>query len=149
MDTDLEKVISESTSLQPKFDLLASIPGVGRVTAVTLLSALPELGALDRRQIAALVGVAPLNCDSGQHVGKRRTWGGRANVRAPLYMAALAAKRFNPEIRAFASRLASRGKAPKAILTACMRKLLVTANAILRDKSPWSPRPLPAATALD
>ena len=141
VDASLEQAISGNEALQPKFELLASIPGVGRVTAATLLAALPELGTLDRRKIAALVGVAPLNCDSGQHEGQRKVWGGRANVRAVLYMAALAAKRFNPAIRDFAARLKAHGKAPKVVLVACMRKLLVIANALLRDSVPWTPPP--------
>ena len=141
VDTSLEQAISESRSLQPKFELLASIPGVGRVTAATLLASLPELGTLDRRKIAALVGVAPLNRDSGQHQGQRRVWGGRAKVRSVLYMAALAARRFNPVIRDFAARLKAQGKPPKVVLVACMRKLLVIANALLRDSAPWTQPP--------
>jgi transposase len=149
LDDQMERDISANKHLQPKYELLASIPGVGRVTACTLLAALPELGTLDRRKIAALVGVAPWNRDSGARKGERTTWGGRANVRAVLYMAAMAAKRCNPEIRTFAARLAAKGKASKTTITACMRKLLVTANAIMRDAAPWSPRQLRAATALD
>ena len=149
VDTGLEQQISESKTLQPKFELLASIPGVGRVTAATLMAVLPELGSLDRRKIAALAGVAPLNCDSGQYAGKRTVWGGRANVRGVLYMAALAAKRCNPDIRVFAERLAAKSKAPKTIITACMRKLLTVANALLRDTAEWKPRQLNAAPPLD
>jgi transposase len=102
-----------------------------------LLAELPELGTLDRRKIAALVGVAPFSRDSGTMRGKRTIWGGRAQVRGVLYMAALVASRFNPLIAAFYQRLLAAGKSKKLALTACMRKLLVTLNAILRDRTPW------------
>ena len=112
-------------------------PGVGPVLAVTLLAELPELGMLDRRQIAALVGVAPLNRDSGTMRGKRTTWGGRAPVRAVLYMATLVATQFNPVIPAFYQRLCAAGKAKKVALTACMHRLLTILNAMLKHRSPW------------
>jgi transposase len=122
--------------------LLASVPGVGKVTVATLLGLLPELGQLDRRAIAALVGVAPYACDSGLMKGRRTISGGRAPVRAVLYMAALVAVRHNPALRAFYRHLVAAGKAKKLALTAAMRKLLVTLNAILRDRQPWrSPQP--------
>lgn len=100
----------------------------------------PELGRLNRKQIAALVGVAPLNNDSGKAEGKRTTWGGRATVRAVLYMAALSASRYNPAIRAFRDRLLAKGKAPKVVLVACMRKLLTILNAMAREGSRWTPK---------
>src|SRR5665213_1457082 len=118
--------------------LLNSVKGVGPVTILTLTSALPELGRLQRRQIAKLVGVAPLADDSGQRKGARRIGGGRSEVRSVLYMAALAAIRHNPVIRLFHSRLISAGKAPKVAITACMRKLLTILNAMLRDQTVWN-----------
>ena len=122
--------------------LLASVPGVGKVTIATLIGLLPELGQLDRRAVAALVGVAPFARDSGLMKGRRTIWGGRAQVRAVLYMAALVAVRHNPALRAFYQRLVIAGKAKKLALTAAMRKLLVILNAILRDRQPWrSARP--------
>ena len=117
--------------------LLASVPGVGKVTIATLIGLLPELGQLDRRAVAALVGVAPFARDSGLMTGRRTIWGGRAHVRAVLYLAALVAVRHNPALRAFYQRLVIAGKAKKLALTAAMRKLLVILNAILRDLQPW------------
>lgn len=117
--------------------LLDSVKGVGPVTIMTLTSVLPELGRLQRRQIAKLVGVAPLADDSGQRRGARRIWGGRADVRAVLYMATLAAIRHNPVIRLFHSRLIAAGKLPKVAIVACMRKLLTILNAMLRDQAVW------------
>jgi transposase len=105
-----------------------------------MLSLVPELGSLGRKQIAALIGVAPLNWDSGTQRGRRRVWGGRAHVRAVLYMSALTAARFNPTIRAFHARLIAAGKLPKVALVACMRKLLTILNAIVRDSTPWQPK---------
>jgi transposase len=122
---------------QERATLLASVPGVGKVTVATLLALLPELGQLDRRAIAALVGVAPFARDSGLMKGRRTIWGGRAPVRAVLYMAALVAVRHNPILRAFYQRLVAAGKAKKLALTAAMRKLLVILNAMLRDSQPW------------
>lgn len=122
-----------------KDDLLQSVPGVGRVVSLTLLAELPELGRLSHKEIAALVGVAPLNRDSGTLRGKRLVYGGRAPVRAVLYMAALVASRRNPVIRAFYERLRAAGKPAKVALTACMRKLLVILNAIARSGTPWRP----------
>ena len=123
-----------------KADLLQSTPGVGKTTAATLLSDLPELGTLNREQIAALVGVAPLNRDSGKFRGTRSVWGGRASVRCTLYMAALSAKRCNPVIRAFAQRLSAQGKKPKVVTTACMRKLLVILNTMMKTNTHWNPQ---------
>jgi transposase len=136
-DTDLAQAIRESPVWREKDDLLRSAPGVGPVLTTTLLADLPELGTLTRKQIAALVGVAPLNRDSGTLRGKRTVWGGRAHVRTALYMAALVASRFNPVIRAFYQRLLAAGKAKKVALTACMRKLLTILNAMLKHRTPW------------
>ena len=117
--------------------LLQSVPGVGPMLARTLLGLVPELGQLDRRQIAALVGVAPLARDSGTLRGRRTCWGGRPAVRTVLYMAALTAARYNPVLRTFYQRLRATGKPAKVALTAVARKLLVLLNAILRDQRPW------------
>jgi len=114
-----------------------SVPGVGGIAAATLLALLPELGRLNRREIAALAGVAPFNHDSGKHRGTRRIAGGRAAVRTTLYMCAVAGLRCNPMIKAFYARLKAQGKPSKVALTACIRKLLVTLNAIVRDRRPW------------
>lgn len=136
-DSDLAQAIRESPVWREKDDLLRSTPGVGPVLTTTLLADLPELGTLTGKQIAALVGVAPLNRDSGTLRGKRTVWGGRASIRAALYMAALVASRFNPVIRAFYQRLCAAGKTKKVALTACMRKLLVILNAMLKHRTPW------------
>ena len=120
-----------------KEDLLTSVKGIGKVTMMTLVADLPELGTLSRQQIAALAGVAPINRDSGAYRGQRRVWGGRAPVRAALYMAALVASRHNPVIRAFYQRLVAAGKPKKVALVACMRKLLTILNAMLKHKTPW------------
>ncbi len=138
IDTDLDKSVKNSPAWREKDKLLRGVPGVGNVLSRTLLSLLPELGTLDKKQLAALVGVAPLNRDSGTHRGRRSVWGGRAHVRAVLYMGALAASRFNPAIKAFHSRLIAAGKRPKVALVACMRKLLTILNAIVRTKTPWN-----------
>ena len=139
VDSDLTGAIRESAAWRAKDDLLRAVPGVGRVLATTLLADLPELGRLSRREIAALVGVAPLNRDSGAFRGQRSVWGGRSTVRTALYMSALAAVRSNPPIRAFYQRLVGAGKPKKVALVACMRKLLVTCNAVVRDGASWSP----------
>lgn len=137
VDNNLTRIIQESPLWKEKDELLRSVPGVGPVLSVTLLADLPELGTLNRRQIAALVGVAPLNRDSGTFRGKRSVWGGRAKVRAVLYMATLVATRHNAVIRAFYQRLYAAGKEKKVALTACMRKLLTILNAVIRSRSPW------------
>lgn len=138
LDEALATTIRESPLWREKDDLLQSTPGVGPVLARTLLASLPELGTLTRQQIAALVGVAPLNRDSGRFRGSRRVWGGRAHVRAALYMGTLVATRFNPVIRTFYQRLCAAGKAKKVALTACMRKLLTMLNAMLKHQTPWT-----------
>jgi len=140
LDIDLTHALRSSPAWRDKDDLLKPIPGVGSLTRATMLALLPQLGTLSRRQIAALVGVAPFNRDSGQHQGGRVIWGGRAQVRRTLYMAAVAAMRCNPVIRSFYQHLRSQGKPAKVALTACMRKLLVTMNAMLKHHSAWSNR---------
>jgi transposase len=137
IDSELDETIRGTPIWCENDDLLQSVPGIGNVVARTLLAELPELGTLGRRQIAALVGVAPFSRDSGTMRGKRTIWGGRAQVRSVLYMAALVASRRNPVIAAFYQRLLAAGKSKKLALVACMRKLLVTLNAILRDRTPW------------
>lgn len=136
---ELHDTIRRSPLWRAKDDLLRSVPGIGRVVSCTLLAGLPELGTLNRKQIAALVGVAPLNRDSGRRRGSRSIWGGRAPVRAALYMAALVATRYNTVIRAFYQRLLAAGKAKKVALVACMRKLLTILNAMIRDRASWQP----------
>ena len=137
LDSDLRKRIEDSPVWRVKDNLLQSIPGVGKVLSATLLAELPELGNLNRRQIAALVGVAPFNRDSGYMKGKRSVWGGRAPIRAVLYMATLAGTRYNPVIKEFYQRLVQRGKAKKVALVACMRRLLTIMNAILKHQRAW------------
>ncbi len=137
LNDGMGKLLRESPLWREKEDLLRGVPGVGPVLTLTLLAELPELGTLGRRQVAALVGVAPLNRDSGTLRGKRTVWGGRAKVRAALYMAALVATRFNPVIRAFYQKLLAAGKPKKVALTACMRKLLTILNAMLKYHTPW------------
>jgi len=138
IDSDLDGAVRGSAAWREKEDLLRSVPGVGKVLSRTLLSQLPELGTLGKKQLAALVGVAPLNRDSGTLRGRRFIWGGRSDVRAVLYMSALAASRFNPTIKAFHQRLITIGKLPKVALVACMRKLLTILNAMVRDGTSWS-----------
>lgn len=137
LNDEINDFIGQHPLWQDQARLLRSVPGIGPVTAATLLADLPELGHLNRKQIAALVGVAPFNQDSSRRRGKRRIKGGRTAVRSPLYMATLAATRFNPLIRIFYQRLLRAGKEKKVALTACMRKLLTILNAILRHQQPW------------
>ena len=137
LDRGLRQTIRRSPVWREKDDLLRSVPGVGEQISLTLLAYLPELGTLDRRQIATLVGVAPFNRDSGTLRGRRSVWGGRARVRAALYMGALVATRYNPVIRDFYQRLLTAGKPKKVALTACMRKPLVILNSMLKHRSPW------------
>ncbi len=132
------RTLRSSPVWQEKNDILRCVPGVGEQLSLALLAQLPELGTLDRRQVAALVGVAPFNRDSGTVRGKRRVWAGRARIRAVLYMGALVASRFNPVIRDFYQRLLAAGKPKKVALTACMRKLLVILNSMFKWRSPWS-----------
>jgi transposase len=139
LDDELGRTIRASPVWREQDALLRSVPGVGPVVALTLLAELPELGRLDRKRIAALVGLAPLNCDSGTRRGRRVVWGGRGRVRCALYMAALVASRHNPVIRAFYQRLLAAGKPKMVALTACMHKLLIILNAILAHRTPWQP----------
>jgi transposase len=138
LDREIDGAIRKSPAWQADADLLASVPGIGKATLRTLIAELPELGRLDRRKIAALVGVAPINRDSGVWRGRKAIAGGRAPVRTALYMAALVASRANPVIAPYYQKLRASGKAAKQALTACIRKLLVILNAILRDRKPWT-----------
>ncbi len=140
IDTDLSKRLRESPVWRETEELLRSVPGVGPTLTFTLVAEMPELGTLTRRQIAALVGVAPLARDSGQMRATRTCWGGRANVRAALYMPTLTAVRYNPVLRAFHDRLVEAGKPKKVVLTACMRKLLTILNAMVKHNTRWNPR---------
>ena len=139
VEKDLAQTLRESPVWREKDNLLRSVPGVGPVLTTTLLGDVPELGQLNRKQIAALIGVAPLNRDSGTYRGRRAVWGGRAHVRATLYMATLTAARYNPVIRAFYERLVAAGKPKKVALTACMRKLLTILNAMIARRTAWKP----------
>jgi transposase len=142
LEAHIDALLADLPVLQQKVELLRSVPGVGPVTAAMLVADLPELGRLDRKQVAALVGVAPFNDDSGHRRGKRRIKGGRAGVRSVLYMAAVSASRFNPILKAFYQQLLSRGKLKKVALVACMRKLLTILNAMLRANQPWRMTPV-------
>jgi transposase len=145
LDDDLDTTLRATPVWREREELLRSVPGIGPVCARTLLLDLPELGTLSRQRLAALVGVAPLNCDSGTLRGSRTIWGGRAPVRATLYMSALVAVRYNPVLKAFYNRLRAAGKAAKVALTACMRKLLTILNAIVKHHTPWQPQEVPSA----
>ncbi len=140
VDRDLTTRLRSSAAWRAKHDLLSAIPGIGLVTTVNMLAKLPELGTLNRKQIAKLAGVAPLADDSGKHRGKRFIQAGRGDVRRVLYMAALSAMRWNPVIKAFAERLKKAGKLPKVIIVACMHKLLTIMNAMIKNNAPWSPK---------
>ena len=146
LDKELEHTIKSSPAFTEPDAVIQSVPGVGTATANMLIACLPELGRLTRQQIAALVGIAPLNCDSGKYQGKRFCWGGREEVRSALYMATVAATLHNPLIGALYKKLRARGKVFKVAIVACMRKLLTILNAMLRDKQPWR-QTSPAATA--
>jgi transposase len=137
IDGDVETTIGGTPAWRENDDLLRSAPGVGPATARTLLADLPELGRLGRREIAALAGLAPFNRDSGTWRGRRSIRGGRSSVRTALYMAALVASRHNPILKPYCQRLRQAGKPPKAVLVACMRKLLTILNAMLRDGLAW------------
>lgn len=138
LERELDDFIRRSPLYLEKDQLLQSVPGVGPLTSQSLLAWVPELGSLNRKQIAALVGVAPFNRDSGQLRGRRTVWGGRKQVRPSLYMAAISACRANPVIRAFYQRLLQAGKRKKVAITACMRKLLTILNAMLKSQQPWA-----------
>lgn len=137
VDKDLGSAIRKTPVWREKDELLQSVPGVGRVLSCSLLAELPELGSLNRKQVASLAGVAPHACDSGTLKGKRHVWGGRATLRAALYMATLSAVRCNPVVRAFYERLTKAGKPKKVALVACMRKLLTILNTMVRTNQPW------------
>jgi transposase len=138
-DDELKRRIEAHADFCITDELLRSVPSIGRVSSSTLIALLPELGALPHRQIVALVGLAPLNDDSGKRVGRRRIWGGRAEVRSVLYMATISALRSNPVIKTTYQRLVAAGKPKKVAIVACMRKLLTILNAIVRDQTPWNP----------
>ena len=139
VERQLAALVQAEPTLRARAAWLRSIPGIGPVAAATLLAEVPELGACTRQQVAALVGVAPFNRDSGAWRGRRSCWGGRAQVRTALYMAALTAARHNPHLRVFYQRLLAAGKPVKVALVACMRKLLVLCNALCRDRTMWDP----------
>ena len=138
VDRGLDELIRHTALWREREELFEPVRGMGPQTLRTLCASLPELGQMNRRKIAALVGVAPYNCDSGKFAGQRRCWGGRAEVRTALYMATVSAVRFNPVIRPFYQRLVQAGKAKKLALTACMRKLLTILNAMVRDQTQWN-----------
>lgn len=139
LNHDIDDFIQQTPEFKAKTDLLGEVPGIGKVTCAILMSDLPELGRLNRKKIAALVGVAPFNNDSGPRRGRRRVKGGRPSVRKVLYMATVAALRCNPVIRTFYLRLVDQGKEKKVAIVACMRKLLTILNAMVRDMQPWQP----------
>jgi len=140
LNAAIQAFIQQRPEFREKDELMQSVPGIGPITAAILLADLPELGHLDRKAIAALVGVAPFSRDSGQRQGKRWVQGGRSSVRNILYMATLAAIKYNPRIQAFHQQLKARGKEPKVAIVACMHKLLTYLNAMLRDMRPWQPQ---------
>ena len=140
IESQIHDAIAIDENWKQKMKLLTTVPGVGEVVATTLIASLPELGALSHKSISYLVGVAPLNRDSGKLRGKRRIWGGRAKVRSVLYMATLVAVRFNPVIKAFYERLIQKGKLKKVALTACMHKLLILLNAMMKNNQAWQPQ---------
>lgn len=143
IENELAALLESNDDWSDKSQLLQSVPGLGPVAASTLLAELPELGQLNRQEVSALAGLAPFNRDSGRFQGRRSIWGGRASVRSVLYMAALAARRSNPLIRRFAQRLEAQGKPIKLVLTACMRKLLVILNTMLKQNTHWDPSKCP------
>lgn len=143
-DEDIDGALRECGVWREKVELLESVPGIARVTSVNLLASLPELGSLNRREISALAGVAPFNRDSGRWQGKRSIYGGRAAARSALYMAALVGSRHNPILKRFYQRLRQAGKPAKVALTACMRKLLVIINTMLKERRPWQTPPADA-----
>jgi transposase len=139
IDADLHERLRTCDAWRAKDDLLRSIPGVGEVNSFTMMARCPEIGQLNRRQIAKLVGTAPLACDSGKYRGKRRIWGGRGDVRKVLYMGTVSAIQHNPTIKVFADRLKAAGKPPKVVIVACMRKLLTIMNVVIKTNTPWNP----------
>lgn len=141
LDKSIVRLIEADDAWRAKRDLVESVPGVGPTTSATLVAELPELGRLNRQEIASLAGLAPFNNDSGKFRGQRRIRGGRGALRATLYMAALTAKRCNEKLRAFAERLHRAGKPFKVVITACMRKLLTILNTMVRNGTPWTPHP--------
>jgi transposase len=143
LDAAIATLVASDDDWTATVDRFETVPGVGRVTAATLVAEVPELGGLNRQEIAALVGVAPLNRDSGQTNGKRFIQGGRAAARTALYMAALAARRYNPALKRFADRLAAAGKPAKVVLIACARKLLTLLNTLAKTKTSWDPEKCP------
>jgi transposase len=145
LDDDLDTTLRASPVWRERETLSRSVPGIGPVCARTLVLDLPEWGTLSRQRIAALVGVAPFNRESGTLRGTRPTWGGRAHVRATLYMSVLVAVRYNPVLKAFSQRLCRAGKAKKVALTACMRKLLTILNAMVKPQKPWHGQEVPSA----
>ena len=140
LDSEITRLVRSDDDWNNKREILESAPGVGKVTSTTLVAEVPELGQLNRQQVSALVGVAPFNRDSGTFRGRRTIYGGRRSVRSVLYMAALSAKRSNPVIRTFAARLEAQGKPAKLVLIACMRKLLVILNTMLKNNTHWDPK---------
>lgn len=138
LDRGMMKRLRESDAWRAKDDLLQGIPGVAEVTSLSMLAKCPELGTLNRHEIASLVGVAPFDQASGKHKGKSAIWGGRADLRSVLYMASLSAMRYNPAIKTFAARLKATGKPAKVVIVACMRKLVTIMNAILKSGTPWT-----------
>lgn len=137
LEGNLEELISQDPELQEKVSRLDEIKGVGQITAMNVIIAIPELGTLNSKEVSALAGVAPFNNDSGKRQGKRKTRGGRSSPRAALYMAVLSAKAYNPAIKEFYDRLIAKGKAKKVAIVACMRKLIIIMNAMIRDGSSW------------
>jgi transposase len=146
LDGEIKTLSQSQDQWQAQLKLVQSVPGIGPVIATTLIASLPELGQLSDKRLSALVGVAPLNRESGSYRGKRRIWGGRADVRAVLYMGALVGVRHNPVLKAFYERLLAKGKAKKVALTACMHKLLRILNAMVRDQKPWQVATIEAAS---
>ena len=140
LDKRLADMVAADSALSPRYQMLISMPGVGPVLAFTPIALLPELGQMSRKQIAALVGLAPYDFDSGKLKGHRSIYGGRMQVRNILYMAALSASRYNPALKAFHDRLTRGNKKPKVIIVAVMRKMITTLNAMLRDNAPWQPK---------
>jgi transposase len=147
IDQEIATFIQDSPSWKAKEEILTSVKGIGPVTAATLLATLPELGAISRQKVGALVGVCPYHRDSGKFRGKRAIWGGRAVIRAVLYMATLSATRFNPVIKAFYEKLRNAGKVHKVAMTACMRKLLTILNAMMKSQQMWDPTKFQAVGA--